>query len=67
MVVSDDIDQTSTELRIAVHQPQRGNSYGASILATAADQLEAKEGMRLTLERGGFRIVDYCVTASRRR
>ncbi len=80
VVVSDDIDQTWTELRIAVHQPQRGNGYGASILATAADQLEAKEGrlicagvhlhderIRLTLERGGFRIVDYYFTASRRR
>jgi GNAT superfamily N-acetyltransferase len=79
VVVSDDIDKSWTELRVAVHQPFRGNGYGASIIAAAADQLEAKEGrlicagmhvvderVRLTLERAGFRLVDYYFHATRR-
>jgi GNAT superfamily N-acetyltransferase len=80
VVITDDIDKSWTEMRVAVHQPHRGNGYGASILATAADQLEAKEGrlicagmhgmderIRLTLERGGFRLVDYYFVATRRK
>jgi GNAT superfamily N-acetyltransferase len=79
VVITDDIDKSWTEMRVAVHQPHRGNGYGASILATAADQLEAKEGrlicagmhviderIRLTLERGGFRLVDYYFVGTRR-
>jgi GNAT superfamily N-acetyltransferase len=78
VIISDDIDEKWTELRVAVHQPHRGNGYGASIIATAADQLEAKDGrlicagmhviderVRLTLERAGFRLVDYYFTATR--
>lgn len=80
VVITDDIDKSWTEMRVAVHQPHRGNGYGASILATAADQLEAKEGrlicagmhvmderIRLTLERGGFRLVDYYFIGTRRK
>jgi GNAT superfamily N-acetyltransferase len=80
VAITDAIDKNWSELRIAVHQPHRGNGYGASILATAADQLEAKEGrlicagmhamderIRLTLERGGFRLVDYYFIGTRRK
>jgi GNAT superfamily N-acetyltransferase len=80
VVITDDIDKSWTEMRVAVHQPHRGNGYGASILGTAADQLEAKEGrlvcagmhavderIRLTLERGGFRLVDYYFVGTRRK
>jgi GNAT superfamily N-acetyltransferase len=79
VAVTDTIDKNWTELRIAVHQPHRGNGYGAAIAATAADRLVATEGRlvcagihtvdersRLTLERGGFRLVDYYFTASRK-
>jgi GNAT superfamily N-acetyltransferase len=79
VVITDDIDKSWTEIRVAVHQPHRGNGYGASIIATAADQLEASEGrlvcagmhviderIRLTLERAGFRLVDYYFHATRR-
>jgi GNAT superfamily N-acetyltransferase len=78
VAVSDTIDKNWTELRVAVHQPHRGNGYGAAIIATAADRLVATEGRlicaglnaidersRLTLERGGFRLVDYYFTGSR--
>ena len=78
VAVTDTIDKNWTELRVAVHQPHRGNGYGAAIVATAADRLVANEGRlvcagihtldertRLTLERGGFRLVDYYFTASR--
>ena len=44
IVTRADIDRSWTEVRVAVHQPHRGYGFGASILATAADQLEAKEG-----------------------
>jgi GNAT superfamily N-acetyltransferase len=80
VVITDDIDKSWTEMRVAVHQPHRGNGFGASIFATAADQLEAKEGrlicagmhtmderVRSSLERGGFRLVDYYFVATRRR
>jgi len=79
VVISDDIDKNWTEMRVAVHQPFRGNGYGAAILATAADQLVASDGRlicagiaahdergRLTLERAGFRLVDYYFTGTRR-
>jgi GNAT superfamily N-acetyltransferase len=79
VAVTDTIDKNWTELRIAVHQPHRGNGYGAAIAATAADRLVATEGRlicaglnnvdersRLTLERGGFRLVDYYFTGSRK-
>jgi GNAT superfamily N-acetyltransferase len=80
IVVSEEIDRHWTEIRAAVTQPHRGNGYGAAIMATAADTLEANDGrlicagvhtaderVRLTLERAGFRLVDYYLTASRRR
>jgi len=80
VVISDDIDKSWTEIRVAVHQPHRGSGYGAAIFATAADQLEAQEGrlicagmhavderVRGSLERGGFRLVDYYFIATRRR
>jgi GNAT superfamily N-acetyltransferase len=79
VVVTDDIDKSWTEMRVAVHQPFRGNGFGAAILATAADELEAKEGrlicagmhvtderIRLSLERGGFRLVDYYFVGTKR-
>jgi GNAT superfamily N-acetyltransferase len=79
VAVTDTINKNWTELRIAVHQPHRGNGYGAAIAATAADRLVATEGRlicaglnnvdersRLTLERGGFRLVDYYFTGSRK-
>jgi GNAT superfamily N-acetyltransferase len=78
VAITDAIDKNWSELRIAVHQPHRGNGYGAAIAATAADQLVAKEGRlvcaglhtlderaRTSLERGGFRLVDYYFTASK--
>ena len=78
VAITDVIDKNWTELRIAVHQPHRGKGYGAAIAATAADRLVANEGRlvcagihtldersRLSLERGGFRLVDYYFTASR--
>jgi GNAT superfamily N-acetyltransferase len=79
VAITDVIDKNWSELRIAVHQPHRGNGYGAAIAASAADRLVATEGRlvcagvhtldersRLSLERGGFRLVDYYFTASRR-
>jgi hypothetical protein len=78
VAITDVIDKNWSELRIAVHQPHRGNGYGAAIAASAADRLVATEGRlvcagvhtldersRLSLERGGFRLVDYYFTASR--
>jgi hypothetical protein len=78
VAITDAIDKNWSELRVAVHQPHRGNGYGAAIAATAADRLVATEGRlvcaglhstdertRLTLERGGFRLVDYYFTAAR--
>jgi GNAT superfamily N-acetyltransferase len=72
VAITDAIDKNWSELRIAVHQPHRGNGYGAAIAASAADRLVASEGRlvcagihgldersRLSLERGGFRLVDY--------
>ena len=80
IVTRADIDRSWTEVRVAVHQPHRGYGFGASILATAADQLEAKEGrlicagmhvvderIRHTLERAGFRLVDYYFIGTRPR
>ncbi len=79
VAITDAIDQHWTELRFAVHQPFRGRGYGAAIAATAADLLEAEEGRlvcaglhsvdersRLTLERAGFRLVDYYFAGNRR-
>jgi GNAT superfamily N-acetyltransferase len=76
VAITDAIDKNWSELRIAVHQPHRGNGYGAAIAATAADRLVAKEGRlvcaglhtlderaRASLERGGFRLVDYYFSA----
>jgi GNAT superfamily N-acetyltransferase len=78
VAITDAIDKNWSELRVAVHQPHRGNGYGAAIAATAADRLVANEGrlvcagvhttderIRLTLERGGFRLVDYYFTGTR--
>ena len=77
VAITDVIDKNWSELRVAVHQPHRGN--GAAIAATAADRLVATEGRlvcagihlldertRLSLERGGFRLVDYYFVASRK-
>ena len=77
--IVDEIDKNWSEIRVAVHPPQRGNGYGAAILATQADELEAKEGRlvcagvhsvderaRLSLERAGFRLVDYYFTGKRK-
>ena len=79
VAITDEIDKNWSELRVAVHQPHRGHGYGAAIAASAADRLVAKEGRlvcagihvldertRNALERGGFRLVDYYFTASRR-
>jgi GNAT superfamily N-acetyltransferase len=79
VAITDAIDKNWSELRVAVHQPHRGNGYGAAIAASAADRLVSTEGRlvcagihsldertRLTLERGGFRLVDYYFTAYRR-
>jgi GNAT superfamily N-acetyltransferase len=79
VAITDAIDKNWSELRIAVHQPHRGNGYGAAIAATAADRLVANEGRlvcagvhgvdersRLTLERGGFRLVDYYFAGTRK-
>jgi GNAT superfamily N-acetyltransferase len=76
--ITDTIDKNWTEIRVAVHQPHRGRGYGAAIAATVADRLVAKDGRlvcagvhtlderaRQTLERAGFRLVDYYFTASR--
>ena len=78
VAITDAIDKNWSELRIAVHQPHRGNGYGAAIAASAADRLVATEGRlvcagvhnndergRLSLEHGGFRLVDYYFTATR--
>ena len=78
VAITDAIDKNWSELRVAVHQPHRGNGYGAAIAASAADRLVASEGRlvcagihtidersRLSLERGGFRLVDYYFTAYR--
>lgn len=77
--ITDEIDKNWSEVRVAVHPPHRGNGYGAAILATQADELEAKEGRlvcagmqilderaRLSFERGGFRLVDYYFTGTRK-
>jgi len=79
VAITDAIDKNWSELRVAVHQPHRGNGYGAAIAASAADRLVSTEGrlvcagihtlderIRLTLERGGFRLVDYYFTASKK-
>jgi GNAT superfamily N-acetyltransferase len=79
VAITDVIDKNWSELRIAVHQPHRGNGYGAAIAATAADRLVTTEGRlvcagvhqlderaRLSLERGGFRLVDYYFVGSRK-
>jgi GNAT superfamily N-acetyltransferase len=79
VAITDVIDKNWSELRIAVHQPHRGNGYGAAIAASAADRLVSTEGRlvcagihtideraRLSLERGGFRLVDYYFVASRK-
>jgi GNAT superfamily N-acetyltransferase len=78
VAITEAIDKNWSELRVAVHQPHRGNGYGAAIAATAADRLVTNEGRlvcagshsvdertRLTLERGGFRLVDYYFSAAR--
>jgi len=79
VAITDVIDKNWSELRIAVHQPHRGNGYGAAIAASAADRLVSTEGRlvcagvhtvdergRLSLERGGFRLVDYYFVAARK-
>lgn len=78
VAITDVIDKNWSELRIAVHQPHRGNGYGAAIAASAADRLVSTEGRlvcagihtvdergRQSLERGGFRLVDYYFVAAR--
>ena len=79
VAITDAIDKNWSELRVAVHQPHRGNGYGAAIAASAADRLVTSEGRlvcaglhegvdersRLSLERGGFRLVDYYFVGSR--
>ncbi|HEY5350184.1 MAG TPA: GNAT family N-acetyltransferase [Candidatus Lustribacter sp.] len=79
VAITDTVDKNWSELRVAVHQPHRGNGYGAAIAASAADRLVAGEGRlvcagihggidersRLALERGGFRLVDYYFLARR--
>ncbi|HEV8022925.1 MAG TPA: GNAT family N-acetyltransferase [Candidatus Lustribacter sp.] len=79
VAITDVIDKNWSELRIAVHQPHRGNGFGAAIAASAADRLVSTEGRlvcagihnvdergRLSLERGGFRLVDYYFVASKK-
>jgi GNAT superfamily N-acetyltransferase len=78
VVMSEPLDTTWTELRVVVYAPHRGNGYGAALLATAADRLEAS-GRRVcagietvagrersALESAGFRIADYYFIASKR-
>lgn len=78
VAITDDIDKHWVEMRVAVFPPFRGRGFGAAIIGSAADQLEAKEGKlicagyhtmderaRTTLERGGFRLVDYYFSATR--
>jgi len=78
IAIIEEIDKNWTELRVAVFPPFRGHGYGAAIAGTMADMLEAKEGRlvcsgysgvderaRITLERGGFRLVDYYFSATR--
>jgi GNAT superfamily N-acetyltransferase len=76
--ITDEIDKHWVEVRVAVFPAFRGKGYGAAIAGTLADELEAKEGRlicagihqmderaRLTLERAGFRLVDYYFVAER--
>lgn len=76
--ITEDIDKHWSEIRVAVFPAFRGNGYGAVIAGSLADQHEVQEGrlvcagyhsvderVRLTLERGGFRLVDYYFTARR--
>jgi GNAT superfamily N-acetyltransferase len=76
--ITDEVDKHWIELRVAVFPSFRGHGYGAAIAGSMADELEAKDGRlvcaglsqmderaRLTLERGGFRLVDYYFTAER--
>jgi hypothetical protein len=77
--ITDEVDKHWIELRVAVFPAFRGRGYGAAIAGTLADELEAKEGRlvcagihqmdersRLTMERGGFRLVDYYFLAERK-
>lgn len=71
------LDDRWTELRVAVHPQHRGNGWGTSIAAAAADRLESAgrrvcaaveetSGIaRTMLERAGFRLADYYFIAKR--
>lgn len=76
--ITDEIDKHWIELRVAVFPAFRGRGFGSAIAGTLADQLEAKDGRlicagmhqmderaRVTLERAGFRLVDYYFVAER--
>lgn len=78
VAITDEIDKHWLELRVAVFPAFRGRGFGAAIAGTLADQLEAKDGRlicaglhqmdergRITLERAGFRLVDYYFVAER--
>lgn len=76
--ITDEIDEHWVEIRVAVFPAFRGRGFGASIIGALADELERRDGRlisagihqvderaRLTIERGGFRLVDYYFTAER--
>jgi GNAT superfamily N-acetyltransferase len=78
VAITDEIDKHWIEVRCAVFPAFRGRGYGAAIIGSVADELEAKDGRlicagyhnaderaRTTLERGGFRLVDYYFAATR--
>jgi len=78
LIASESLDADWSELRVFVQPANRGNRYGAALLATAADRIEAT-GRRVcaaietiagrersTLEAAGFRLVDYYFTATKR-
>jgi GNAT superfamily N-acetyltransferase len=76
--ITDEVDKHWIEMRVAVFPAFRGRGFGASIIGALADEFERKEGRlicagihqvderaRITIERGGFRLVDYYFTAER--
>lgn len=79
LAMVDEIDKNWSEIKVAIYPSHRGNGYGAAVMASIADQLEAQEGRlvcaginanderaRTSLERGGFRLVDYYFVGTRK-
>jgi len=78
LVMTEPLDAAWTELRAVVYPPHRGLGHGSTVLAAAADRIEAigrrvcaatetiAGRERRALESAGFRLADYYFIATKR-